>query len=231
MDRPKLEDQKREVLGKKVKNLRKPGFLPANVFGHNLESCSITVDGKKFTKLFTQVGETGLVDLVIDDAKARPVLIRNLQIDPVYGHPLHADLYQVNLSEKTKVNVPLEIIGEALAVANKIGLLLNPVTEIEVEALPENLPEKIEVDVSSLANIGESILVKDLKVPKDVEILTDPESIVATIDELVSKEVEEEAAAEEAEKAAEAAETEAAEEANTAEVEAEKSDTPIHSEE
>ncbi len=210
MDREKLEAQSRQVLGRKVKNLRQMGFLPAHVFGHQIESLPISVEGKLFNKIYTQVGETGLVDLVIDGAKPRPVLIHALQIDPVSDLPLHVDFYQVNLAEKVNVNIPLEFIGESPAVEQKIGLLLTPISEIEVEALPENLPEKIEVDVSGLINIGDTILIKDLKVPSQVTVLSDSEQVVASIDELIAREVEEELAAEEAAKAATAAEATAA---------------------
>ena len=144
------------------------------------------------------------------DSGEHPVLIRNIQEHPVTGAPLHIDFYQVNLKEKVTVNVPLEFEGEPLAVERKEGLLLTPISEIEIEALPADLPEAIKVDVSKLEKIDETIHVKDLKIDKaKIEVLTDPEAIVATIGELVTKEMEEveaEIEAEQAEAVAEATE-------------------------
>src|SRR3990167_7969915 len=110
MEQIPLTAQKRTILGRKVKN-------------------------GDFSKVYDAAGETGIVDLAVDNQK-KPVLIRNVQIHPVTDEPLHIDFYQVNLAEKVKVNVPLEVVGEAPAVEKKIGLLLTPVSELEIEALP-----------------------------------------------------------------------------------------------
>ncbi len=205
MEQTPLSAQKRTVLGRKVKQLRKDGIIPAHVFGHKVKTVHVQVKAGEFHKVFEKAGETGIISLSVDSEK-RPVLIRNLQIHPVTDEPLHIDFYQVNLTEKVKVNVPLEIVGEAPAVEKKIGLLLTPVSEVEIEALPADLPENIEVDISNLSEIGNEIKVKDLKVDRSkVEVLTDEELVVAQIGELVTKEME----ALEAEVEAEAAEAQA----------------------
>lgn len=220
MQRPKLTVEKRKILGKKVKKLRKEGIMPANIYGKDVKSQAVEVKQKDFEKTFKEVGETGLLDLEVD-GKIRPVLIHNVQTDPLLNLFLHADFYQVNLKEKVKTMVPLIVVGEAKAVSEKIGLLLQPLSEVEVEALPEDLPENIEVSVENLAAVDEQITIGDLKKPKNVDVLTDPSQVIVKISELVSKEAEElaaqEAAASQAAKAetqeAEAQEAEAVEEA------------------
>lgn len=209
MKRESLKVTERKLLGKQIKKLRREGILPANVYGKNIKSEAVQLPLKDFLEVYREVGETGLVDLV-HDSKTTPVLIHNVQTD--FRHNvLHADFFQVNLKEKVKTMVPLEFTGEPAAVTEKIGLLMEILSEVEVEALPEHLPEHIEVNVEALTNVDDQITVGELKVPEDVEILTDKEQVVAKIGELVTKEAQEEAAAEAA--AAEAAAAEASGEA------------------
>lgn len=207
MEQVPLTGQKREVLGRKVKKLRKQGIIPAHIFGRKIETLHIQVNEHDFKKVFEKAGETGVVDLQIDK-KSHPVLVRNVQVNPVTDSLIHIDFYQVNLLEKVKVNVPLEIIGVAPAVEKKTGLLLTPVTEIEVEALPTDIPESVQVDISNLATVGDVLKVSDLKVDKSkIEILVEPELVIVQIGELVTKEMEAvEAEAEAAAAAAEVAE-------------------------
>src|SRR3989344_174856 len=206
MEQVSLAAQKRSVLGRKVKTLRREGVIPAHVFGHKVTTIHVQVKNSDFSKVFEKVGETGIIDLAIDGSK-KPVLVRNVQLHPVTSAPLHIDFYQVNLTEKVKVNVPIEIAGEAGAVAKKIGVLLTPVSEVEIETLPADIPEKITLDVSKLENVGDEIKVKDLVVDRNkVAILQDAELVVAQIGELVTKEmeaVEAEIEADQAEAAAE----------------------------
>jgi len=211
MEQVSLSAQKRTVLGRKVKTLRREGVIPAHVFGHKVKTIHVQVKAGEFDKVFEKTGETGIIDLAVDGEK-RPVLVKNVQVHPVSDIPLHIDFYQVNLLEKVKVQVPLEIVGEAPAVHKKTGLLLTPVTEVEVEALPADLLEKIEVDVTHFENVGDEIKVKDLKVDRaKIEIHTDEELVVAQIGELVTREMEEVEAEIEAEQA-EAVEEKAVEE-------------------
>ncbi len=189
MKREKLAVEKRKILGKKIKNLRRDGILPANVYGKDFKSLSVQVPLKEFQKVFKEAGETGLVDLHVD-SQTLPVLIHNVQTDYL-GTYLHADFYKVNLKEKVKTMVPILIIGEPKAVTEKIGLLMNILSEVEVEALPEALPENIEVNVENLALVDDQITVADIKATEGVEILTDPSQVIIKIGELVSKEAEE----------------------------------------
>ncbi len=207
MKHEKLKVEKRKILGKDVKKLRREGILPANVYGKDIKSTAVQLPTKEFSDLYAQTGETGLVDLDLEGATI-PVLIQNVYKN-FRGNYLHADFFKVNLKEKVKANVPLEIIGEPKAVTEKIGILMNILSEIEVEALPSDLPEKIEVNVEYLTNIDDQITVSDLKVNQEVTVLTDPNQVVSKIAELVTKEAAEQAAEEQA--AAEAASTETTE--------------------
>ena len=213
MKRYKLKVEKRKVLGKLVKKLRREGILPCNIYGKGIKSEAVQVPQVEFDAVFKEAGETGLVDVALGE-KTIPVLIHNMQKD-FRGNVLHADFFQVNLKEKVKTMVPLEVIGEPKAVLEKTGLLMNILSEVEIEALPEELPENIQVDVAHLANVDDQITVADLKVPTGVTVLTEPEQVVSKIGELITKEAAAEAAA--AEAAAEAAKAEAGAEAAPAE--------------
>lgn len=219
-----LKADARQVVGKKVKKLRRDGLLPANVYGKGLSSLAIQVNLKEFQTVFKEVGETGLIDLQVNN-DTRPVLVKNLQLQYPSHMPLHADFYQVNLKEKVKAMVPLEVTGEPKAVTDRIGILLQQVSEIEVEALPNELPENITVDVTNLAAIGDQITVEQLQIPPGIAVMTDPGQIIVKIDEPVQEEPEEPAP----EEAAEGTEGEAAaegEESEAGEKETEETKEP-----
>jgi large subunit ribosomal protein L25 len=196
MKHPLLAAEERKVLGKKVRKLRREGLLPANVYGKNLSSVALQVKLADFQKVYKEVGTTGLVDLQFD-GKAKPVLIKNLQIDYSSHTLLHADFYQVSLKEKIKAVIKVILTGEAPAVAEKVGLLLQTMNEVEVEALPDKLPEQLEVSIEKLAALDETVTVADLVVPADVTVLTDAGQVLAKITELPAEEPEPEAPAEE----------------------------------
>ncbi|OGH10784.1 MAG: hypothetical protein A3B38_03725 [Candidatus Levybacteria bacterium RIFCSPLOWO2_01_FULL_36_13] len=204
MKHSKLKVEKRKILGKKVKKLRRDGITPGNVYGKEVKSTAVQAPTKEFMDVYKESGETTLVDLDLE-GKTIPVLIQNVYKD-FRGNVLHADFFQVNLKEKVKANVPLEFVGEPKAVVEKIGILMEITNEVEVEALPSDLPENIQVNVEYLAQIDEQIAVSDLKAPEGVTILSDANQLVAKIEELVSKEALEQAAEEAA--AAEAAKAE-----------------------
>ena len=209
MKREKLTVEKREILGKKIKSLRKQGILPANIYGKDFASASVQLPLEQFLPVFSIVHETGLVDLSFD-GKTIPVLIHNVQIDPKSHTPLHADFFKVNLKQKVNANIPIVAVGEALAVLDNKGILINPLSELEVEALPTDLPDKIEVSIENLKEVGDQILVENLTVPADVTVITEPAQLVFRIDELPPEEPEETPEAESA--GGEAAEGEKSEE-------------------
>ena len=220
MDKHILKAQKRTVFGRKVKKLREEGLLPANIFGKKIKSQAVSVNLKDFLKVHLSAGKAALVEIDLE-AKKLPVLITNIANNPLTGLPLHADFHQVDLKEKVTANVPLEITGEAPAVKDKIGVLLKNIDEIEVEALPNDLPDKISVDISCLKAIDEAIKVSDLKVSPQVKITADPILEVVKIAPLVSKEAEKMAKEEAEKQAAESAAAEDAQAPKTAEVEKE----------
>lgn len=163
-DELKLDAQKRILTGRKVKRLRREGWLPANIYGRGVKSLAVTVPMKEFAVIWKRAGETNIVSLVIDkEAKSRPVLIHGVHQDPVTDDQLHVDFHQVDLTKKVMVMVPLEISGQSPAVA-KGGVLVKLVNELEVEALPADLPDKIAVDVSGLTEINQGIALKQVPV-------------------------------------------------------------------
>lgn len=207
MKRFTLSAEPRKITGKQVKKLRREGILPANVYGKDIKSQSLQLPQNEFNKIYEEAGETGVINLTVGN-ETIPVLIHNLHKD-YKNDVIHADFFKVNLKEKVKTVIPISLVGEPKAVTEETGLLMNITSEVEIEALPTDLPENIEVNIEHLANIDDQILISDLKAPVDVEILSDPNLVVVKIGELVTKEALEEAAAEEA--AAEAASTENAE--------------------
>lgn len=179
-----LKSEKRKLFGRKVKQLRKIGLIPANIFGKKIKSEAITINAKEFRDIFEKAGETQIIDL---DKKS--VLVSNLQIDPVTSDYLHVDFRQVDLSEKIIAKVPVEVVGESPAEKQSIGTVVQQLSEIEVEALPADLPEKFEVDATSLIEVDQTIYVKDLKIDKKVTIKTDLESIVVKVEPPTKEEV------------------------------------------
>jgi large subunit ribosomal protein L25 len=200
-----LNAEKRNVYGSKVKKLRDQEILPANLYGKDFKSQALKLDQKKFLDLYKKAGETGVIYLQIDkEKKPYSVLIHNVQFHPVAGSPLHVDFHKVDLTKKVQVNIPVELVGEAPGVS-KGGVLVQVMNELEVEALPTDLPDKFEIDVSGLIEIGDSITVKDLKYNKDkINLLAEDEGQSIVNIEAPQEEEEEAPPAEEAEPEAEA---------------------------
>lgn len=184
----------RTETGKKVKHLRSAGRIPATVYGKSVKSVSITVSADEFISVYEKAGETGLIELVIDKEK-RSVLVHSVQRHPVSHSALHVEFHQVDLKEKVHADIPLELTGESPAVSQHLGVLLTVLGAIEVEALPTDLPEKIPVDITKLAEVNDELKVADLDVPQAVKVLTDTGLTVVKIGPLVTKEAEAQAAA------------------------------------
>ena len=230
MDRLSLKAEERAILGKKVKKLRRDGKLPGHVYGKGVETEHVSVDGKTFLKIFKEAGETGLIDLKIGAEKVKPVMVRGVQYDPVSGQPLHIDFYQVNLTQKVKVPVPLVLIGEEPESVH-LGetIVLQTLNEIEVEALPADLIEKIEVDITSLKNIDDAITVGQLNFDRSKLTVETPEDeIVVKLAPAVTAEMQKMMEEQAAEAVAAAAET--AEGAEAGEAPAEGEEAPAEGE-
>ncbi len=234
MDKINLKAQERTILGRKVKQLRKQGIIPGHVFGNNKPVEHIQLSGHDFTKTFKEAGETGLINLKIGEDRAVPVLIREMDRDPRTGNLIHIGFYQVNLKEKVTVPVPIELIGEELE-SVKLGehVVLQNISEVEVEALPGDLIEKIEVNIEVLKQVEDAISVDQLNYDRSkITVLTPGEEIVVKLAPAVTEEMKALLEEQEAEAAAaqEAAAEEAGEEGEKAEggesVEGEGGETP-----
>ena len=202
-----LSADTRKVTGRKVKTLRAEGILPANVFGKKIKSETIQVAFSDFKKVFEEAGETQIVELVLG-GKKRPVLVANVQVDPVTDDFIHADFHEIDLKEKVTATVPVELTGEAPAEKEGLGILVQLIQELDVEALPAELPESLEVDISGLAKVDDAVLVKDLKLDRSkVEIDSEEDAIVAKIEEPQKEEEPEPAPAAEGEEGEAAAES------------------------
>jgi large subunit ribosomal protein L25 len=198
----KLEAQKREISGKDPKDLREGGLIPGEMYGHGFENVHIAVSSKEFKSIFKQAGESTIVTLAVD-GKEYPVIIYDVQRDALKDEFSSIDFYRVHMDEKIKTRVPLVFVGEAPAVKEKGGVLIKSVEEVEVEALPGNLPHQLEIDLSSLTEIHQSLHGKDIRVPEGVRLFIEPEMGIATVIEQQKEEVveapKEEAAVEGAE--------------------------------
>ena len=182
MDKIELAAHKRDLLGKKVRFLRREGITPVNLYGHGLESTSLQIETPALKKALAQAGRTSLVHLKVGSAKRPHVaIVRGIQRDPVKGELLHVDFYQVRMDEKLKIAVPLVLMGKAPAVKDLGGILVQEMGSIEVECLPANMPHSIEADISGLVQLDQAVHVKDLHVGDGVTILADPGKVVAKI--------------------------------------------------
>lgn len=186
-----LKANARKISGRKVKQLRSQGLIPGNVFGKTIKSVNIEIPLNEFEKVYSQVGESTLVYLEIaGEAEARPVLVREVTNHPVSGAKLHVDFNQVSLKEKVVAPVQIKLVGEAPAEANKLGILVQQLDEVEIEALPTDMPENLEVSIEKLEAVNDTIYVKDLDIDSSkVVIKSDPEQIVVKIEALVKEEV------------------------------------------
>lgn len=184
-----LKAEKRKITGRKVSTLRKQGILPANVYGKKIKSEGLQVDLKEFKKVYEEAGETGLVELAIGK-ETKPVLIHDVQLNPVSDEPIHADFLQVDLTEKVTATVPVEIEGESPAEKSGIGTVVQQLNEIEVEALPANLPDRFVIDATKLEEVDQVIKVSDLAYDKSkVEVKADLEEIVVKVEPPQKEEV------------------------------------------
>jgi len=178
-----LSANTRTILGNSVRKLRKQGLLPAVLYGQNFNSLPIQIDKKTFLKLYKQVGKTNVIDLSVD-SQTLPVIVQDLDIDPVFGDVRHVDFLVVNLKQKVKVTVPIQYIGTPIGVKQLGAVLAVNLDQLEIEALPEKIPDFITVDVTNLTNIHDSISVADLlQVAQDYQILNDPETILVSLTE------------------------------------------------
>jgi large subunit ribosomal protein L25 len=179
-DRPKLAASRRTVTGKAVSRLRREGHLPAVVYGHGMDSESVSLDTHEFEVLRRRTASTTLIDLTVEGGKARPVLVHGIQVHPVTRRPLHVDLFAVRMTEELTVEVPLVGTGIAPAVDSG-GTLVHMLATVKIRALPANLPEMLTYDLSPLDSYDASITVADLVVPDGVVVQAEPTEVLARV--------------------------------------------------
>lgn len=190
MDEVVIQANRREVLGKKVGALRREGKLPAVVYGSKIESIPITLDMRYASQTLEKLSPSALV--VVDvEGEQHYTLVRDKQRNPVRRSIIHVDFQAVSLTETVRANLNINLIGEAPAIETYLGIVVPSLEQLSIESLPKDLPDKIDVDISGLMEIGDSILVVDLVVPDGVEILSDPEDVVVVVIAQAAEEVEE----------------------------------------
>ena len=192
MEKVVIQAEKRTVIGKQVRALRREGKLPAVIYGHHVDPVSIVLDAHDASKTLAKASSSTLVTIELE-GKQYPTLVRERQLDFIRNSLIHVDFLAVSMTEKLTASVGVHIEGEAPAVKEFGAILVTNLTELEVECLATDLPERFVVDVSGLAEIGDGVYVKDLAVPANVEILTDPEEMIVVATAMAAEEVEEEA--------------------------------------
>ena len=181
MEKLQLKATVRDLKAQNPSQIRSAGNIPAVLYGHNIANLHLILNQNEFEKVLRKAGENTIVEVVTDDGKPHNVLINDVQKHYLTSKPDHADFYEVSMTEKLTAPVPLEFVGESNAVKAMGGTLVKQITEVEVECLPADLPHNIEVDISLLKTFEDSILVKDLKVPANVEIITEAEELVSKV--------------------------------------------------
>ena len=190
MDEVVIQANRREVLGKKVGALRRDGKLPAVVYGSKIESIPITLDMREASRTLEKLSPSALV--VVDvDGEQHYTLVRDKQRNPLRRSIIHVDFQAVSLTETVRADLNIHLVGDAPAIETYLGIVVPSLEQLSIESLPKDLPDKIDVDISGLMEIGDSILVGDLVVPDGVKILSDPEDVVVVVIAQAAEEVEE----------------------------------------
>jgi len=199
MKQVELRATSREILGKKVKFLRRQGIIPLHLFGHSVESIALQCDEAQLKRVLAHAGKTRLISLKLDKGKKpRNVMVREVQRDRRTDGLLHVDLYQIKMTEKIRVEVPVVVVGEAPALKSKENMLLQELNSLTVECLPNEIPASVKVDLSSLTEREQAIRVENVILGKEVTILNDPELVMVKIGSRPKEKVEEVAEAVEA---------------------------------
>lgn len=210
MEQIELAVANRETLGKKVRFLRRQGVTPLHLFGHGIESMALQCANAELRRVLARAGRTRLIRLTLNNEKEpRTVLVREVQREPLTGETLHVDFYEVIMSERVKMEIPIILVGEAPALKLKENRLVQEMNVLTVECLPANIPTSIELDITSLAELDQAARVKDIALDKEVTVLNNPEQVLVRISLRPVERVEEKVVAEEAIEAPEATEASA----------------------
>lgn len=206
MEQIELQTTNREILGKKVRFLRRQGIIPTHLFGRNVESLALQCDAAQLKQVLKQAGRTRLISLKLDKVKQpRNVVVREIQKNPLTGDLVHVDFYQVSMTEKIKTDIPIVLVGEAPALKSKENMLFQELNNLTIECLPDQTPPSIELDVSLFTEAEQAIHVKDIILGEGITVLIDPEQMVVKISKRHIEKVEEVVAGEEEVEAPESA--------------------------
>jgi large subunit ribosomal protein L25 len=188
-----LVAERRTLFGKKVKRLRREGRTPAVMYGHGFDPVPLQFEERRLRQVLSHVGGSQLIGVRIKgEERQEMALVRDVQRDPIRLNVLHVDLYRVEMTERITAEIPLEIVGESPVVQSGEGILLMGVSTVEVECLPGDLVDAIEVDLSDLTELDQSLHVRDLAIPSGIDVLTDMDEMVARVVRPVSEEALEE---------------------------------------
>jgi len=185
--------ERRNIFGKKLKEARKRGKMPAVLYGKGVKTTPIFVSLNDFKKIFKDAGESSLIKIKLPFLKNKilDVLIQDVAFDPINSQPLHADFYAIEMDKALTAEIGLVFEGISPAVKEKGAILIKVIHQVKVEALPKNLPHELRIDISKLANIGDQILIKDIPLPEGVKILAKEDDVVAIAEEPKEEIVEE----------------------------------------
>jgi large subunit ribosomal protein L25 len=191
MDQAELTAKPRTVFGKQVKQLRRDGWVPGVVYGHGFESLPVQFEERPLSRLLSHVGGSQLVQVSIEGIEQpESALVRDVQRDCLTRALLHVDLYRVSMTERLRAEVPLVLVGEPPVAESRQGMLLQGISSVEVDCLPADLVDSIEVDLSTLMELDVALLVRDLPVPPGITILTDGDETVANVVYMAEEEEE-----------------------------------------
>jgi large subunit ribosomal protein L25 len=191
MEKTVIQAEKRMVTGKQVKALRREGKLPAVIYGYGINPISIVLDAHSASRILAKASSSTLVTIELGGTQY-PTLVREKQLDYIRNSLIHVDFLAVSMTEKITASVGVHIVGEAPAVKEYDAILVTGLTELEVECLAADLPERFTVDVSGLVEISDGVYVRDVTAPPNVEILSDPEEMIVVATAQAAEEVEEE---------------------------------------
>lgn len=166
-----------------LNQLRKNGWIPAVLYGRGYKNINLQIKSTDFIKVFSEAGESTLINIEGEGIEKSKVLIKEVQIDPVKDNFIHVDLYKIRMDELIYTEIPLRFVGEAPAVKDLGGILVKNLDKVEVKCLPGDLIHDIEVDISQLKEFNDSISIKDLKVPESIELLSGDDVQIVSIAE------------------------------------------------
>lgn len=180
MEKLVIQATRRSVTGKKVGALRRDGKLPGILYGYQIDSTPILMELREASRVLAHASSSQLITINLD-GKEFATLVREKQRDFIKGTLLHVDFQVVSLTEKIRTSVGIELSGTSPAVKDFNGVIVQELDEVEVEALPQDLPDKFVVDISGLTKIGDAVFVRDLNVPSGIEILNEPDEVVVIV--------------------------------------------------